>query len=211
MKKKIIVQITFTAYLVLLFACRKSDPGAQGPAGAAGPAGPQGPAGSANVIYSPWIASTAAAWTPSNPGTGITNYNFSINAPGITNTILNNGVVLVFFRTRHYGTTILPDNTITSLPFTFDYTVGGVVSTDIWTPFISTGSIRINFTNSLNFTFPYSVVAPVAAPEFRYVIIPGGVAGGRYSGPGGAAACARLPYEDLCASFNIPSEGGNDR
>ena len=71
--------------------------GATGPQGPVGPTGPQGPAGTANVIYSSWFTFATADWVDS----AIVNVGSAKRAirtaPGITSTVMNQGVILSYF------------------------------------------------------------------------------------------------------------------
>ncbi|RFM26282.1 collagen-like protein [Deminuibacter soli] len=159
-------------------ACKKGDAGPAGPAGAngaagpagsngaAGPAGPAGPAGAvgtANVIYSDWLDvvfdSTANGYVA------------GITAPKLTADIVNSGEVKVFF---NLGSTA--DAYVSPLPYveTFNgmalsvranFYVGGIdlISADV------DPSTFVDANGDKNF-------------QYRYVLIPGGVAAGRATG-----------------------------
>lgn len=141
-------------------------PGAAGPAGPAGPSGPAGPtgstgatgpAGTANVIYSAWF--TSGVWT----GSGTNYAYFDKAAPGVTAAIRDNGVILAYARLSADVTNIRP------LPAT----TGLGASLIIWN-FFSTAVGNLRFTVEST-----ALVSPSATNEFRYVIIPGSVLGGR--------------------------------
>ncbi|HWR33084.1 MAG TPA: hypothetical protein VN451_06145, partial [Chitinophagaceae bacterium] len=74
--------------------------GPTGPQGPAGPTGPQGPPGSANVIYSSW------AFEPGNWGSDTTMLSlnggiakrFIVAAPSLSQTILDQGVILAYMK-----------------------------------------------------------------------------------------------------------------
>lgn len=169
--------------------------GPQGPAGPQGPQGPQGPAGTANVIYSTWASPTA--WT--NPGLSFSDYSFDRVAPGITQAIIDNGVVLAYAQLSGDGGVTRPlPSTLTNsgLVYTFGYLIP------------SAGTIR--------YTLTFSVGAPSAPSTtslFRYVIIPGGVAGGRIvTGPATGYTPDQLrtmSYQQIAQMFNIPYNGTN--
>jgi hypothetical protein len=170
---------------ILLYSC-KGDPGPAGPQGPAGPAGPTGAngatgatgaTGTANVIYSNWInvnmTNTTAFWE----GT--------ITAPGVTQTIIDRGVVNVYLRNEN------------NLVFQLNYSAPGANYIHY---FLTVGLITIR--SSFNASYPY-----------RYVIIPGGVSGGRFTS--GALAgyslsqVQALSYDELCALLSIPPTGTN--
>jgi hypothetical protein len=169
--------------------------GPQGPAGPQGPQGPQGPAGTANVIYSTWASPTA--WT--NPGLSFSDYSFDRTAPGITQSIIDNGVVLAYAQLSGDGgnTRSLPSTLNNgSAVYTFGYLVPAV------------GSIRFTLVFSSG-----AASAPSTSSLFRYVIIPGGVAGGRMvTGPASGYTTDQLramPYHQITQLFNIPVTGSN--
>jgi hypothetical protein len=145
--------------------------GAQGAQGPVGPAGPQGPTGTANVIYSAWI-NEPANWGADTAMTSINGNakRFIVAAPSLSQSVLDQGVVLSYFRSSLAG------NGTIQLPWTFNGGALGVVQTD------SRPAL-----NKIIYFFwvPANAAAAVPAPaiggpaQFRYVIIPGGVAGGR--------------------------------
>ena len=164
----------------MLINCTKEGP--QGPAGVAGPQGPTGAngaagatgatgaAGTANVIYSAWANEGSYADT-SMPSVALPAAKASrtlITAPSLTTSILDQGIILVYTRNT------LSNNLPVALPFLF-----------------SGGSIlfEVGFRAALQkiIVFFYMVNTPGvqtsgsfgAGTQFRYVLIPGGVAGGR--------------------------------
>lgn len=145
------------------------NPGPTGPAGPIGPVGPQGPPGTANVIYSPWIADpTNANWADTNMalyGTVVRRRN--ISAPGVTQSIIDQGVVLVFAR----GGAIGGGNAPIQLPVTI--TFGGNQLQVGFIPVL--GKLVFYIANTITGTAP----TVFWGGDFRYVLIPGGVAGGR--------------------------------
>lgn len=143
-----------------------------------GPAGPQGPAGTANVIYSTWKYATNFNDSTIDNSSVKVGY---VAAPSLTSTILNSGTVIVYFT---YG----------GGNFTLPYTsnAGGKPNTISYTPMVNKILITRfthDNTNSINLS---------TLLQYRYIIIPGGVPGGR--GP--------LPdhndYEAVCKYYNIP-------
>jgi hypothetical protein len=137
--------------------------GPTGPQGPAGSTGPQGPAGTANVIYSPWFPSNPWADTTINSiGAAI----FRRLAPGVTQSVIDQGVVLVYTQlTGSNGSTM-------QLPFVFNSNPAYQ-----FTSILYVGRVHILVTN-LNGTATTGA-AWSTTNQFRYVIIPGGVAGGR--------------------------------
>ncbi|HUR66962.1 MAG TPA: hypothetical protein VMZ03_11500 [Chitinophagaceae bacterium] len=143
--------------------------GPAGPVGPVGPAGPAGPAGSANVIYSAWI-NEPTSWGVDTFMSSINGNakRFIVTAPSLSQAVLDQGIVLSYFRSSNIG------NGTISLPWTFA---------------IGTTPIQMDSRPALNkivyfFWMPNNAAVAVpfgaiGAAQFRYVIIPGAVAGGR--------------------------------
>ncbi|WP_273568793.1 hypothetical protein [Maribacter halichondriae] len=174
----------------LITACSKDGNdgaiGPQGPQGEQGPAGPQGSdgadgeTGTANVIFSPWITSGF------NEPIATENANFSIDAPEITQEVIDSGAILVYGRDSDGQVFALPvtlHNTSTdeSYHFTFD----------------DPGSLEISV-SEINGDDLDNLFIDDA---FRYVIIPGG------NPTSGKAASSinyyKMTYEELAAHFGI--------
>ena len=154
-------------FLFLIVSCA----GPEGPRGAAGPAGPQGtagqtgPAGAAgdpgapgisNVFASAWVTNT---WTEfSNKTTHDT-----IPAPNITETTINEDLVMVFFRTSQTGivnrlpSTLFNPNT-NEISFRIDYLV-------------IVGNIYAFHGIPIN---TLSILSPFPNSQMRYIVIKGG-------------------------------------
>ncbi|GAA3951977.1 hypothetical protein GO495_12465 [Chitinophaga oryziterrae] len=134
----------------------KGDTGETGATGAAGPTGATGPVGTANVIYSAWT------YAHNFNDSTVDNSNIKagyVDAPKITSTILNSGDVKVYF-TYGGGTFILP----------YTSNAGGKPNTISFTPLLSKILIyRFTHDNS-------NSIALSTLLQYRYVIIPGGVA-----------------------------------
>ena len=182
---------------VLQFNCSKEgpagpqgNPGPQGPAGAAGAAGPTGPAGSANVIYSAWFLTGAANWDTTVVDAA-TYGAFAIldkAATGVTQDIIDNGIVLAYMKGD--PSTGLPDDV-----FPLRYTIGpGFGFTDHWDFVLNApGNIRFLYKSD----FPWTATE-LGGISFRYVIVPGGVAGGRLREP------SKMTYGEVYAAYGIP-------
>ncbi len=171
--------------------------GPTGPAGPTGPTGPQGPAGTANVIYSAWF--TVSTWA--TPGLSLSNSSADLAAPGVTAAIINNGVVLVYGQFTGDGGVTRP------LPTTLNYGTPPTNSIGTWGYLIPTaGTIRL----TLNWATT-TVGTPSAGNQFRYVIIPGGVAGGRFSEKAAEirgqvyteSQLKAMSYQQICSLLNI--------
>lgn len=196
MKHSLAKLFTLAFTVVLFTACSKD--GEKGDIGETGPAGPAGPPGTANIIYSDWFSPTA--WT----GTGTQFSNFVKAAPGITDAIRTNGTILAFAQFVSDGTNIRP------LPAT---TINGA--------FLTHWSFFSNAVGSLTFTCfgeNGSVMTPSTSNKYRYIIIPGGVLGGRMmpdaTGNGIGYSDQELKamtYEQLITKLNIPRNGSNEK
>ncbi|WP_008584497.1 Collagen triple helix repeat-containing protein [Niabella soli] len=218
------LSVLLFAGTLLLFSCKKGDPGpqgatgaqgpagtqgpggaqgpagtqgpagSQGPAGAQGPTGAQGPAGTANVQYSDWF--TPAAYTVTTRF-GIINLDYNKAAPGITQDILNTGTVLVYGKLNGYNTTLWPTDQTSVLPIHIYYQIGTATNIDTWSADATVGNLRINLVSSMNAYTSSGSISP--AHTFRYVIIPGAV----------KVALANtnlnvLSYGALCNTLSIP-------
>jgi hypothetical protein len=173
--------------------------GPTGPAGPTGPTGPQGPAGTANVIYSTWATFTAADWADSVM-TNIGNAKRAIRlAPGITQAIVDNGVVLAYTRNPIVpvlGPYALPFTVLSSVP---NILIGHIPTVD-----------KVVFYNNTIDNTGGIVVNP--AYEFRYIIIPGGIAGGRYAERAASingqmyteSQLKSMSYTQICNLLRIP-------
>lgn len=149
--------------------------GPTGPAGGTGATGPQGPAGTANVIYSAWVTEPGN-WGADTAMLSLNGGNakrFIVTAPSLSQSILDQGVVLCYFRG---GVT---SNNPIALPYNIP--LPQAVPNNIET---------VDYRASLNkITYVFYILNNTVSPiiftninsggQFRYVIIPGGVAGGR--------------------------------
>jgi hypothetical protein len=177
------------------------NPGAAGAAGVAGSIGPAGPAGTANVIYSSWFNFTAANWGDSamlNLGTA---KRANKLAPGITQAILDNGLVLAY--TKNGNPAVIGGG-----PYLLPFIIPG--SPGIIVGHLPVVGRLIYYNQTTNNT---GGVAVNADYQFRYIIIPGGVAGGRVmSGKAAGYSVDQLktmPYSQMIRMFNIPENGSN--
>jgi hypothetical protein len=183
--------------------------GPQGPTGPAGPAGPTGPAGApgapgtANVIYSAWFTQTFATVTPSSANQH-SNYTFIKTAPGVTQAIIDQGVLLCYMQSSTTSAVFNGTNMVTQLPFVDETDIDYIKS---WISGV--GFITFAYASSL----PFSLATVNSwAHNFRYVLIPGGVAGGRIGEKATKingmvyteSQLKSMTYAQVCTLLNIP-------
>jgi len=204
MRKLRLLTLSSLAIIFIASSCTKEGP--EGPVGATGPQGPAGSAGAPGTpgagvtTYSAWFL-TGSGWTDE----GAIDYNaeflFEKAAPGVTQTIIDQGIVLCYGKGFPLGSGAADE--VVQLPFTDAYNV------DHYFYVLSPGKIK----------FLYSwAIAPYAAEDlatisFRYVLVPGSNLGGRsmeYTYEGYTAAELKaMPYEKVAEIFNIPPDGTN--
>ncbi|WP_304488664.1 hypothetical protein [Dyadobacter sp. CY312] len=176
----------------------KGDTGATGPAGSTGPAGAAGTTGTANVIYSDWYGpdfNGGSVWTGTTLEGRLINTTKKA-ASVVTENILNQGVVLVYAKLGAYGTIYgLSPSAVAMLPISGTVTRAGVIQTESWQAVAQTGTVNVNFQNSANL---WGTASMATDYRFRYVIIPGGVAGARQAG------IDYKNYEQVKRAYNIP-------
>jgi hypothetical protein len=205
---------TFTLLLLsvafIISNCTKEGPegpvGAQGPQGPAGANGGTGPAGSANVIYSAWFTPDQnGGWVDTTINGVALQKKFRKAAPGVTLAMLNNGVILSYVKLNPDGA----GGTTTSIR-QLPYANPGTATE--YFPLHYVGNITYAQASTAN---PgVAVAASSGSLEFRYVLIPGGVSGGRMTS--GAATgysvdqLRNMSYEQAVSLFNIPANGSNE-
>jgi hypothetical protein len=170
--------------------------GPTGPQGPVGPTGPQGPAGTANVIYSSWFAASTLTWADSTHTDLGTISRGNRAAPGVTAAVIDNGVVLSYYRDAATGVITLP------------YTFGTTANLRQYNSILKTGTITYFVANLT--TGSASGVVPTG--EFRYVIIPGSVAGSRTMSTANRFTPEQLQsmtYAQIAKLYNIPPNGSN--
>ncbi|MFO7369134.1 MAG: hypothetical protein R6X09_02565 [Bacteroidales bacterium] len=181
--------------LALFIGC-EGDEGPAGPKGDQGDQGDQGiqgETGTANVIYSDWIQ-PAGAWRDTS-FYGVAKVNH-INVSGLTSAIINDGVVLCYYKS--VSSIILPGapTNVMALPWT-GLTGSTSFTLDFW---LKTGKITFRAYTHDN-SGSYTPVGMLWHPEFRYVIIPGGV---QATAKKAALDFTKLSYEEVCELFDIP-------
>jgi hypothetical protein len=214
----------FNSLFLLLFStlfiavsCTKEGPegpvgatGSQGPAGSngtTGPTGPQGPPGTgggSSVTYSPWFLTGAANWV-TTPNYAVERM-FVRTAPAITQAIIDQGVVLAYMKGDPLYNATPQANTVFQLP----YSVGiGGGWTDLWEYGIETAGQLLFFYKSDD---PWSTAA-LGVISFRYIVIPGSIAGGKSAEPRykgfTKSELKAMTYDEVARIFNIPQQGTN--
>jgi len=183
-------------------------PGTPGAAGTPGATGPTGPIGIANVIYSGWLAAPtttgAGGWFDTSITTigAVTRANFL--APSMTQAVLDQGTTLVYHTTAAAPPATGSAN-VQPLPFTMS--LAGVIQEVNHRPAVGRLIVFLkNLSGVGSLTLP-------AGNYFRYIIIPGGVPGGRMAnGPAAGYSIDELramPYDEVIRKFNIPHNGTN--
>ncbi len=197
------LSLLLLASCFIIINCAKEGP--QGPAGIAGPQGPAGPTGAtgatgtANVIYSAWFL-TGTGWTDAGAIVYGAQFLFDKAAASITQAIMDQGVVLGYIKGE-------PNTSgISSQVFQLPYLVGNGFG------FLDQYELVLNAPGNIRFLYksdqPWTA-AELAPISFRYVIVPGGVLGGRMtSGVAAGYTVAQLKamsYLDVCRLFKIPA------
>jgi len=167
--------LTLLASLVLITfiftQCQKGDVGPAGPAGPTGPAGaagtpgstgPKGDTGTANVIYSPWLDVTYTAETDPNTGDTL-DFVAHITANKLTQAILDKGEMKVYM---NWGTQTNAD--VAPLPILDPFFTGVVINPEFLVQKIDLYS---------NFNASTITNAGQKYLQYRYILIPGSVAG----------------------------------
>ena len=172
MKQLSQIAMFFFVMLLVSAGCKKGD---QGPAG---PQGADGAVGTANVIYSAWKYATNFNDTTIDNSALKAGY---VAAPSLTTSILNSGTVLLYF--TYGGGTF-------NLPYTSN--AGGKPNTISFTPMLNKILVT-RFTHDNTNSVALSTLL-----QYRYVIIPGGVSGGRQ-----AAHPDYNDYTAVCKYYNI--------
>jgi hypothetical protein len=115
----------------------------------------------------------------------------------ITASVINSGAVLVYFRILSNESHPLPFvNFNASQPSTWSYQP-------------QPGNMIYSFFLHTNPAFPYPA-SPSLSNQYRWIVIPGSVLGGRTLGYSMDELKA-LPYEKICQLFKIPADGAGWR
>jgi hypothetical protein len=183
-------------------------PGTPGATGGTGATGPTGPTGIANVIYSGWLTAPTTAGAAGWFDTTITTIGLvsraNFLAPSMTQAVLDQGTTMVYHTT---SATPPATGTANVQPLPFTVNLAGIVQEVNHRPAVGRLIVFLK-----NLTSATSLLTP-AGTYFRYIIIPGGVSGGRMmSGPASGYTVDQLkamPYEEVIRKFNIPRNGTN--
>jgi hypothetical protein len=187
-----------TMLLIVFMACKKPADGATGP---------KGDTGSANVIYSAWQTSPTPSRDTTIDGTCLRIRH--MYAPSLDTAVLRNGLIVTYLKVGSIGPY--------QLPYISD--AGGATNEvnciyNLKKIFIyrhTFGSCR--FTSASPGTEPVLVNLPQSL-EYRYVIIPGTIAGGKVlqndSKSYDINALKQMPYEQLILTLGIPRDGSNE-
>jgi hypothetical protein len=166
--------LMFLFAVILAFAACSKDgdqgpagnPGPAGPAGPAGPGGPKGDTGVANVIYSEWLNVAFDSIRDENGVPTGDGFIGSIEIPKLTKEILTKGVINVYFNLDSADAPY-----IVPLPYVDPYLFVSFRAAE--------GGIIILASHDLSSgNYPGEKVIQ----QFRYVLVPGGVAARSASG-----------------------------
>lgn len=172
MKTRITAIYLLTVISILIFSGCKNE----------GIQGPEGPAGlDATVYYSKWI--TPTAWS-GNSG----DWYFDVNAPDLTEDIVENGVILAYV---WLAGDIYDATAVRPLPA---YAVG------------ANWSFLVFEFGSIEFTCDMISKPFTTGNHFRFIAIPGNIEtlkSASLKNPG-ETALRNMSYKDVCKIYNIP-------
>jgi len=181
-------KIKFLAMLLIITAiatsCKK-----EGPAGPAGTNGTNGTNGNANITYSAWLPFNAANWSDVINEYGKNTRQYYDTVPEITQSIVDGGVVMVYFKAVGLPNPQPLPMIVYHLTSAINYSLTFRISNGLLTLVLS----DLDDTNDPGvFTGDTSIVA------YRYIIIPGGVLATM-----GAKNPKTMTYKEVCTKFNI--------
>jgi len=169
MKAKTNVIYMLAAFITLVFAgCDKK--GMQGPAGQ-----------DATVFYSEWVTPSAWAGTSGD-------WYFDVNAPDLTENIVENGLVMAYV---WLADDLYTSNSVRPLPA---YAVG------------ANWSFLIYQYGSIEFTSDMSLIPLTTGNKFRFIAIPGTTLTLKSASLNNKSKedLKNMPYKEVCKLFNIP-------
>ena len=227
MRKLRLLSLSFLAITFIMVSCTKEGP--EGPVGAQGPQGPpgtpgangtngtngangaQGPRGTANVIYSSWIPSPTvfgvAGWFDTSITTIGTVSRANFAAPSMTQSILDSGLTMVYH--TFAVPPALPTGGANAQALPYNVGIGGGNFVEVnYRPAV--GRVIVFLHNVLPGTGGFGFLG---GHYFRYIIIPGGVAGGRMANGVAAGYTVQqlqaMSYDEVLRMFNVPRNGAN--
>jgi hypothetical protein len=161
------------------------------------------------VIYSSWY--TDGTFSPTWGDTTLTFVGVVTRAikaaPGITASIIDQGLVLAYIK----GTPVVEPQL---LPWTLSGANIGYPGRTFQLNYIPQPGKLFYYFNDI-ITGGAAGFGGTGGFEFRYILIPGGVAGGRFtSGPAAGYSIQQIKsmsYQQVTSIFNIPSSGSNVR
>lgn len=222
MRRYSLLLLVLAAIVFIGIDCTREGPegpiGAQGPQGPAGTPGAPGSAGTpgtpgapgtpANVIYSNWVTSPYASRDTTVDGTCLKLRH--LDAPLLTSTILNNGVILTYLRIGSIGPYLLPYVSDAGGATNQVNAIYAVQKIFVYRHTYNT----CRFTSAVPEAFPGQplMINIPQSLEFRYVLIPGLVLGGRmaqganalYEGGYTEAQLKAMTFEQIAQIYNIP-------
>ncbi len=175
-----ILKLVLTITIVTFLSACSSDDGTNGTNGIDGQTGATGATGTANVIYSAWILGSTPVDTSIDGTTGVT---FSINAPELSQDILDKGTVLVYLK---FGSDVFP------LPYT-SYAGGYPNTISAIASLLKIKIFRFAHVTGKTITLPTSL-------NWRYILIPGGVAA---TAKVKKVDYSKMSYEEVCSRLSI--------
>ena len=166
----------------------KGEQGEQGPAGPRGEDGQDGEDGNANVIASDWFGPSGQYFVTNGYGKYA---EFEKDVPELTAETYGNSVVLVYAKFQNFVPEVWPEGHASPLPLT----IGAASSTNqhIYQFYSAPGLIKVRYYRAGTFlpdTWSFS-----ATSQFRYVIIPQGIAS--------KIDFRKMPYEPLMEYFGL--------
>lgn len=179
-------RILLTVAIISIINSCSPDDGADGKNGLDGTNGVDGQigaTGTANVIYSVWATAPAAIAETIDGTPGMST---SINAPQLSQDILDKGTVLVYLS---FG----------SGTFTLPYTSNAGGTSNTISAIATLKKIKL-------FRYTNSGVGTVNIPtslSWRYILIPGGVTAA--TSKAAKLDYSKMSYEEVCQHFNIQS------
>ena len=184
------------------------NPGGTGPTGPQGPIGPAGPTGTANVIYGAW-QTEPGNWGADTAMLSLNGGNakrFIVNTASLTQSILDQGVILAYFRGG-----VTSNNPV---QLAYNIPLPTAVPNNIETVDVraALGKVVYIFYILNNTSAPITFTNVNSGGQFRYILIPGGVSGRSANGEKTAQVAGQvytesqlkaMPYAQVCSLLHI--------